>query len=98
MIKDIKNGVLDMKIDIKNKLEEKGLNKNQFAKLIQIGYPAVCALYNGETTRISFDTLEAICRVLECTPNDIIVSDDPDVQKLLAYSSKLSKKDKDDTE
>ena len=46
-----------LKINIQHKLKEKGLNKNQFAKLMQIGYPAACALYDGTTTRISFDTL-----------------------------------------
>ena len=44
-----------IKLNIKDKLTEKGLNKNQFSKLIQIGYPAVCAIYDGETTKISFD-------------------------------------------
>lgn len=66
-----------LKINIQNKLEESGLNKNQFAKLMQIGYPAACALYNGTTARISFETLENICRVLKCTPNDILSTDDP---------------------
>lgn len=78
-----------LKINIQNKLKEKGLNKNQFAKLMQIGYPAACALYDGTTTRISFDTLENICKVLECTPNDILESDDPTYQRLLYYALKL---------
>lgn len=78
-----------LKINIQDKLKEKGLNKNQFAKLMQIGYPAACALYDGTTTRISFDTLENICKVLKCTPNDILISDDPTYQRLLVYSHKL---------
>ena len=80
-----------LKINIQNKLKEKGLNKNQFAKLMQIGYPAACALYDGTTTRISFDTLENICKVLECTPNDILVSDDPAYKRLMAYASYIDK-------
>ena len=80
-----------LKINIQNKLKEKGLNKNQFAKLMQIGYPAACALYDGTTTRISFDTLENICKVLECTPNDIIISDDPQIQRLLSYADGINK-------
>lgn len=79
-----------MKINIQNKLAEKGLNKNQFAKLAQIGYPAACSLYDGKTDRIFFDTLEKICIVLECTPNDILVSDDPQMKRLFAYYSKLN--------
>ena len=80
-----------IKLNIKDKLTEKGLNKNQFSKLIQIGYPATCAIYDGETTKISFDTLERICKVLECTPNDIIVSDDPFLKRMLAYRCGLNK-------
>ena len=76
-----------LKVNIQDKLLEKGLNKNQFAKLAQIGYPAACALYDGTTTRISFDTLENICKVLECTPNDIFVSDDPQMKRLLNNAS-----------
>lgn len=79
-----------LKVNIQDKLLEKGLNKNQFAKLVQIGYPAACALYEGTTTRISFDTLENICKSLECTPNDILVSDDLEMQRLLAYQNKLT--------
>lgn len=80
-----------LKINIQYKLEEKGLNKNQFAKLMQIGYPAACALYDGSTTRISFDTLENICKVLDCSPSEIFESDDPHMQRLLACETKLTK-------
>lgn len=62
-----------MYIDIKSKMKEKGLNRSQLAKLVQIGYPAINAIYDSKTTRISFDVLEALCRVLECTPNDILI-------------------------
>lgn len=65
-----------LKINIKDRLDASGLNKNQFAKECKIGYPAACALYDGKTTSIRFDTLEAICKTLNCTPNDILVSDD----------------------
>jgi len=81
-------------------MKEKDLNKNQFAKLVQIGYPAACAIYDGVTTRISFEVLESICRVLECTPNEIIEFDDPQVKRLLAHYNGLNKinsKAKDDS-
>ena len=90
-----------LKINIQDKLKEKGLNKNQFAKLMQIGYPAACALYNGTTTRISFDTLEGICKVLDCSPVEILVSDDSQMKRLLTYASKINElndKDKSNTE
>ena len=65
-----------LKINIQDKLKDKGLNKNQFAKLMQIGYPAACSIYDGKTDRIFFDTLEKVCIALDCTPNDILVFDD----------------------
>ena len=79
-----------LKINIQDKLKEKGLNKNQFAKECKIGYPAACALYDGTTTRISFDTLESICKVLDCSPNEILESDDPQIQHILCYTSKIN--------
>ena len=89
-----------LKINIQDKLKEKNMNKNQFAKLMQIGYPAACALYDGNTSKISFDTLENICKVLDCPPSEILESDDPQMKRLLAYTSKINElndKDKSDT-
>ena len=74
-------------INIKDILDKKHINKNQFAKMTQIGYPAACDLYKGSTTSIHFDTLEKICIALECTPNDILVSDNPTMNRLLSYST-----------
>ena len=76
-----------LKINIQDKLKEKGLNKNQFAKMTQIGYPAACELYKGSTTSVHFDTLEKVCIALECSPNDILVSDNPTMNRLLSYST-----------
>ena len=80
-----------MKLNIKHLVDERGLNRHQFSQLIQVGYVAACNLYEGKTERIYFDTLERICKVLNCTPNDIIVTDDPQLKRLIAYQSKLSK-------
>ena len=72
-----------MRLNIKDLVDAKGLNKHQFGQLIQVGYTAACNLYNGKTERIYFDTLEHRCKVLECTPNDILCSDDPQINQLL---------------
>lgn len=83
--------VIIMRINIKSKVDEKGMNKHQFSKLIRLGYTATCNLYEGKTERIYFDTLENICKVLECSPNEILISDDPQMQRLLMYSSEFNK-------
>ena len=80
-------GGVIMRLNIKELIDAKGLNKHQFGQLIQVGYTAACNLYNGKTERIYFDTLERICKVLECTPNDVIISDDPKIQQLYKNKS-----------
>ena len=80
-------GGVIMRLNIKELIDAKGLNKHQFGQLIQVGYTAACNLYNGKTERIYFDTLERICKVLECTPNDVIISDDPKIQQLYIINS-----------
>ena len=64
-----------MHLDIKELVDKKYPNRNQFSKAIGVGFPAACKLYNGETSKISFDTLEAICIALDCTPNDVLKQD-----------------------
>lgn len=92
-----------MRLNIKDKMKEKNLNRHQLSMLINVGYPTINAIYNGRTTSINFEILESICRVLECTPNDIIISDDPTVSRLLLYVDKIQRdeeknKEKDDSE
>lgn len=64
-----------MYLDIKQLVDKNFPNKNQFAKSIGIGYPAACKLYDGDVSKINFDTLENICIALKCTPNDILKSE-----------------------
>ena len=91
-----------MRLDTKDLVDKKFQNKNQFAKAIGVGYPAACKLYDGDTSKINFDTLERICIALECTPTDLFKSDDPALNRLLLYYCKLhefnEKNEKDDTE
>lgn len=73
-----------MKISIKKQLDKKGITRYELAKRIGVTYPTITSIYNETSTSIKLETLENICKVLECTPNDIIVSDDTQVQKLLS--------------
>lgn len=77
-------------------LEQQGKTSYWLAKQTGISQNNMLNICNG-TKSIRFDTLEKICKVLECTPNDIIVSDDPQLNRLLAYQFeiiKLHNKDK----
>lgn len=89
-----------MKLSIKQKLEEKGISRYELAKRIGVTYPTITSIYNGESTSIKFEIFEALCKELDCSPVDILVSDDPQMQRLLTYTSDinaLNPHDKSDT-
>ena len=70
-------------LNIKDRVNKYFENKNQFAKAIGVGFPAACKLYEGETSRIAFDTLESLCRELHCSPNDLFISDNPEIMNYI---------------
>lgn len=72
-----------MKISIRKKLKEKGITRYELAKRIGITYPTIDNIYKENSTSIKFEILEAICKELNCTPNDIITSEDPYMKQLL---------------
>lgn len=61
-----------MQINIQNQLLKKGISRYELAKRIGVTYPTIDNIYKSASTSIKFDTLEAICTELECTPNDIL--------------------------
>jgi DNA-binding Xre family transcriptional regulator len=85
-----------MRLNIKDKLDESGMTRYELAKRIGITYQTITNIYKGESTSIKLEILEAICRELKCTPNDIIVSDDPTVSRLLLYVDKMQQDAKKD--
>lgn len=74
-----------MKIDIKQKMSENGITRYELAKRIGVTYPTITAIFNGTNTSIRLEILESICRELHCTPNEIIITDDPEINHLLEY-------------
>ena len=60
-----------MRLRIKEILEEKG--KTKYWLYIQLGlsYQNFNRIINNETSSIKFENLEALCDILECTPNDL---------------------------
>lgn len=93
-----------MKIDIKNKLDEKGISRYELAQRIGVTYPTITSIYKGESTSVKFDILEDICKELNCSLDEILIFDDTNMKerqmkRLLAYSTMLREnKNKSDTE
>ena len=71
-------------------LEKKGLTPYWLGKQTGISQNNILKICNCETSTIRFDTIEKICKSLECSINDLFESDDPQMQRLLAYQTKLS--------
>lgn len=82
-----------MKISIQNKLKEKEMTRYELAKRIGVTYPTIDNIYKSTSTSIKFDILEAICKELNCSPTEILISDDPQMQRLLAYNSFFKEND-----
>lgn len=61
-----------MKISIKNLVDRSHLLKTDIMNRLQISKPTYYKLYNGTSTGIQLDTLEKICKLFKCTPNDVI--------------------------
>lgn len=64
-----------MKLNIKDRVDKLGISKNKLAQQLKISYPTMLDMYNGESTSIKLDTLEKLCNILQCTPNDIFIFD-----------------------
>ncbi|QAY60484.1 transcriptional regulator [Microbacterium protaetiae] len=59
-------------IDLDVQLARKKMSVNELAAAIGITAVNVSVLKNGRAKAVRFTTLDAICRVLECQPGDIL--------------------------
>ena len=54
-------------------LKQKKKSKYWFIKNMSSSYQSLSRFMNNETTSIHFDTLEKICKLLDCQPGDVII-------------------------
>ena len=66
-----------VRIDVQ--LAQRKLSVGDFAELIGLTPANVAVLKNGRAKAVRFSTLEAMCRVLECQPGDLLEYVDDDV-------------------
>jgi len=59
-------------------LEKRGMKSNELAEAINITTANLSILKTGKAKAIRFSTLEAICKVLDCQPGDILEYIDED--------------------
>lgn len=58
-------------LDVINLLEKKGKSKYWLYKQIGMSYQNFTKMIRNETKSIRFENIEALCRILECTPNEL---------------------------
>lgn len=63
---------LRIKVKIKDILKEKKKTKYWLIKNMEGGYQSISNLMNNQSSAIRFETLEKLCKILECTPGDIL--------------------------
>lgn len=67
---------MPIKVRIDVLLAERGLSVGDFADAVGITAANVAVLKNGRAKAVRFTTLDAICRVLNCQPGDVLVWED----------------------
>lgn len=64
-----------MKLRILEILKSKNKSKYWLYKQMGMSYQNFNKMVNNETKSIRFENLEALCQILECTPNEIFEYD-----------------------
>ncbi|MEV4904591.1 helix-turn-helix transcriptional regulator [Streptomyces albidoflavus] len=59
-------------VDIDRRLAELGMSVGEFAEAVGITPANIAVLKNGRAKAVRFSTLDAICRVLDCQPGDLL--------------------------
>lgn len=61
-----------VELRLKEIMDERGITRNQLAKLIDARFEVVGKWYKGEVEKMDLDILARICYVLNCKAEDII--------------------------
>ena len=89
-----------LSLKINKILEKQGKTPYWLGKQTGISQNNILKICNGETSTIRFDTLEKICKALNCSINDLFTTNDPQMNRLLAYNPRINEvnnKNKSDT-
>ena len=57
-------------------LEQRGRTKYWLYKQLGMSYQNFSNMVNNRTKSIRYENIETICRLLDCTPNDLFLIDD----------------------
>lgn len=63
-------------LNVKDILAKKNKSKYWLVQQMESDFQSVTDMINNKTISIRFETIEKLCRILECTPNDIFIFKD----------------------
>lgn len=78
-----------LSLKINKIIEEQNKTMYWLSKQTGIATHQIAKICKGQTSRIEFDTLEKMCKVLNCSINDLFESDDPQMAQLLISHENL---------
>lgn len=62
-----------IKTNIQNLLDKKGRTRYWLVKEMQTTYKTVNKLCDNTLTGVQLETIEKLCDILECSPNDLFI-------------------------
>lgn len=62
-----------IKLDVLRILEEQGKTKYWLYKQLGMSYQNFNRMVNNQTRSVSYENIEAMCLLLNCSPNDLLV-------------------------
>lgn len=65
-----------IKLNALKLLEDQGKTKYWLYKQLGMSYQNFNKMINNETKSIQYDNIEAMCQLLNCTPNELFISSD----------------------
>lgn len=65
-----------IKLDVLSQLERQGKSKYWLWKQLGMSYQNFNRMINNETKSIKYETLDAMCAIFNCKPNDLLLYDE----------------------
>ena len=64
-----------IRFNIQPMLDARGKTRYWLAKQMGMSYPNVTKMVSVKSRAVHLETIEILCQVLECTPNDLFIID-----------------------
>ena len=65
-----------IRLDVLAMLEKHGKTKYWLYKQLGMSYQNFNNMVNNQTKSIRYETLDAMCAIFDCTPNDLLIYDE----------------------